>query len=180
MPKPARFAHVTLQSYDLKRLKDWYCSVFGLEVLAENERAVIATYDEEHHRFALVQMAGKPPAGERPPSNLKHVAYAYDSLQDLFEQYRHMKHLGCMPVECVNHGPTLSFYYEDPDGNGVEFFVDRFDTMAQSKAFMASEPFQKNLFGYRVDPEALLAQHDSGASKEAVLHYPPHGAQQPR
>ncbi len=170
MPKPLRFAHAVLQSYDMPRLFAWYKDAFELEVLAQNERAAICTYDEEHHRFAFTQMPGEAPA-ERQKSPLKHLAYAYGSLDDLVAQYRKMKGLGSLPVECVNHGPTLSFYYEDPDGNGVEFFVDRFATMDESKAYLASASFQKNLFGYYVDPELVAAQVDQGVPAAQIMAY---------
>lgn len=170
MPRPLRFAHVVLQSYDMPRLAAWYRDVFDLEVLAQSPKAVIATYDDEHHRFAFTQMSGEPPA-ERQASPLKHVAYAFGTLDDLVAQYRKMKALGNTPVECVNHGPTVSFYYQDPDGNGVEFFVDRFATMAESKAFMASESFQKNLFGYFIDPEAIARKFDEGLPHAEIMAF---------
>ena len=170
MTRPKRFSHVVLQSYDMPRLYAWYQAVFDLDVLARNERAVIATYDDEHHRFAFTQMPGPAPA-EKQRSPLKHVAYAYGSLNELVSQYRHLKALGHSPVECVNHGPTVSFYYEDPDGNGVEFFVDRFATMDESKAFIGSAAFQKNLFGYLIDPELICRQFDEGMPVEIIMRY---------
>ena len=170
MPRPARFAHVVLNTYDLDRLVDWYKYVFDLDVTAESPRAVIGTYDEEHHRFAFTQMPGEKPAdnGFNP---LKHIAYAYNSLADLMAQYSHLNARGYTPVECVNHGPTMSLYYKDPDGNGVEFFVDRFRTMEESKNFMASETFKKNLFGYYFDPEKALAQLGQGLPDEEIWRY---------
>jgi catechol-2,3-dioxygenase len=170
MVKPVRFSHVVLQSYDMPRLYAWYQDAFELEVLARNERAMIATYDDEHHRFAFTQLPGEAPAS-RSRSPLKHIAYAFGSLGELVAQYRHMKSLGRMPVECVNHGPTVSFYYEDPDGNGVEFFVDRFETMTEAKAFIASPQFQKNLFGYLVDPEDVAKQLDEGRPATDIMFY---------
>jgi catechol-2,3-dioxygenase len=170
MPRPARFSHVVINTYDLDRLVAWYKYAFDLDVTAESPRAVIATYDEEHHRFAFTQAAGEKPAdnGFNP---LKHVAYGYNTLGDLMAQYRHMKEGGYMPVESVNHGPTMSFYYKDPDGNGVEFFVDRFSNMNDAKAFMASEPFKKNLFGYYFDAEKALAQYERGVPDEEIWRY---------
>jgi catechol-2,3-dioxygenase len=154
----------------MPRLAEWYVAAFELDVLARSPVAVIATYDHEHHRFGFTQLRGEPqPLPQRSP--LKHIAYAYNSIADLVAQYRHMKSLGHEPVECVNHGPTLSFYYRDPDGNGVEFFIDRFATMEESKAFMSSEPFKKNLFGYYVDPQKVAAQSDEGVSAEEILRY---------
>lgn len=171
MPRPRRFAHVVLQTYDLDRLVDWYAYAFELEIVARSDRAVIATYDEEHHRFAFTQLQGEPPASSGPNS-LKHVAYAYDGLADLVAQYKHMKERGHLPAECVNHGPTMSMYYHDPDGNGVEFFIDKFKTMEESKAYMASPSFQKNLFGHFFDPEVVVRQFESGElSEEEICRY---------
>ena len=171
MPRPARFSHAVLQSFDMQRLWDWYREVFDLEVTAESARAVIATYDDEHHRFAFTQLPGSPVDRSPAPPTLKHLAYAYGSLADLVSQYRRLKDLGMKPKECVNHGPTLSFYYEDPDGNGVEFFVDRFATMEESKAFMRSPAFSKNLFGYLVDPEVVADQFDRGVPDAEIMAY---------
>src|ERR1700744_6178218 len=82
MPRPARFAHVVLQTFDLKRLVDWYTYAFDLDVSAQSDRAVIASYDDEHHRFAFTLFPGKkPPANDFNP--LKHVAYAYNSFDEL-------------------------------------------------------------------------------------------------
>lgn len=45
---------------------------------------------------------------------------------------------------CVNHGPTTSIYYRDPDGNDIETQVDNFDTTAEADEFFASEAFAIN------------------------------------
>jgi catechol-2,3-dioxygenase len=170
MPRPMRFSHVVLRSHDMPRLSAWYRDVFDLDVMAQNDGAVIATYDNEHHRFAFIRMPEDAPA-PRPVSPLAHLAYAYGSVEDLVAQYRRMKALGNTPVHCVNHGPTLSFYYEDPDGNGVEFFVDRFATMDESKAYMASDSFKKNTFGYFVDPEIIAGQSDERIGDAEIMRF---------
>lgn len=177
MPKPLRFAHVVLQSYDMPRLAAWYRDVFDLDILVETPRVTFGTYDEEHHRFGFTQLPGDPPTDGRP-SPLKHVAFAFASLDDLVAQYRKLKALGCLPAECVNHGPTVSFYYLDPDGNGVEFFIDRFATMEESKAYMVSEPFQKNLFGYFIDPETVAKQYDAGVPHEEIMAFDQQASEQ--
>ncbi len=170
MPRPLRFAHVVIQSYDMPRLAAWYRDVFDLDILVASPRVTFGTYDDEHHRFGFVQLAGEAPNDGRP-SPLKHVAFAYAGLDDLVAQYRKLKAQGHLPAECVNHGPTLSFYYQDPDGNGVEFFIDRFATMEESKAYMLSEPFQKNLFGYFIDPEKIAEQFDAGVAHDEILAF---------
>lgn len=170
MPRPARFAHVVLWTYDLPRMVEWYQRTFDLEIVTQSERAVIATYDEEHHRFAFTKRPGPRP--ENPtPNPLKHIAFAYDSFGDLMAQYKQMRDYGDSPTECVNHGPTMSLYYEDPEGNGVEFFVDKFKTMAESKEYMNSASFKKNLFGYHFDPDQALEKLEAGLADADIWEY---------
>jgi catechol-2,3-dioxygenase len=82
-----------------------------------------------------------------------------------------MMALGIVPDKFVNHGPTVSLYYSDPDGNGIEFFVDRFPTMAGAKQFMRSETFRKNMVGYPLDPELLLKGQADGTSETELMAY---------
>ena len=66
---------------------------------------------------------------------------------------------------------TLSFYYQDPDGNRMEFQVDCC-TSEEAKAYMLSDAFAANPIGVDVDPEALLAQYRSGVPVETLLAMP--------
>jgi catechol-2,3-dioxygenase len=38
-----------------------------------------------------------------------------------------LKGAGITPFVSVNHGLTTSFYYRDPDGNGVELQIDNLE-----------------------------------------------------
>ena len=63
---------------------------------------------------------------------------------------------------CINHGPTTSIYYEDPDGNRLEFQSDNFDTREQLQDFALSMEFDKNPIGVNFDPAVLLAKLEAG------------------
>ncbi|MDQ1491417.1 MAG: hypothetical protein QOJ23_3931, partial [Actinomycetota bacterium] len=102
---------------------------------------------------------------------LVHVAFAYDSITRLLEQYGRMKDMGEKPVVAVNHGPTISLYYKDPDRNTLELFVDRFPTVEQCNEFMANEIFSSNPVGYDIDPDAMLSRLREGAPEEELLQY---------
>ena len=68
-------------------------------------------------------------ATEQPASNargLEHVAFTYASLGDLLDTYERLRELGITPYWSINHGPTTSLYYRDPDGNGIELQIDSF------------------------------------------------------
>jgi hypothetical protein len=64
---------------------------------------------------------------------------------------------------------TMSMYYQDPDGNGVEIQVDVFDDWAVSKEWMwASQEFSEDQVGPQFDPEKVLAAYRLGASRDEV------------
>jgi hypothetical protein len=47
------------------------------------------------------------------------------------------------PSICLNHGPTMSMYYEDPDHNAVELFYDNKFSEEQILAFDPAELLQE-------------------------------------
>jgi catechol 2,3-dioxygenase-like lactoylglutathione lyase family enzyme len=172
VPRPDKFSHVVIRTHDVERLTRWYQTVFDLEIHVEVPSvAAIGGYDEEHHRFAFTGGAPAPDENGRQQTTLKHTAHGFNSLEALLDQYKFLKSQDILPVETVNHGPTVSIYYEDPDGNGVEFFTERFDTMEGCKDFMRSEVFQRNLFGYYLDADVLLKQFEEGVSADEIMAY---------
>jgi hypothetical protein len=82
---------------------------------------------------------------------------------------------GIVPYWSVNHGPTTSIYYADPDGNRIEFQVDNFDTKAEAVAYCALPEFAENTSGVDFDPAELLRRLEAG-EPEAVLKRRPRSA----
>ena len=75
------------------------------------------------------------------------------------------KELDITPHLTVDHGPTTSFYYIDPDGNGVELQCDNFGDWAQSSEWMRTSPqYAANPLGTTVDPEQMIAARQAGIS----------------
>ena len=72
---------------------------------------------------------------------MHHISFGYDSLEHLFAAYAMRKDIGILPSWCVNHGPTTSMYYKDPDGNMSEHQVDNFDSVEETTEFMSSSYF---------------------------------------
>ncbi len=131
------------------------------------------TYDDEHHRFAFVNLAALNPEGTETDKQgvigVDHVAYTYASLKDLFENYAQLKAKGITPYWCVHHGVTVSMYYGDPDGNQMEFQVDAFDTSDEANAFMCGPGFAVNPIGVEYDPDEWLARLQAGAPASEFL-----------
>ena len=152
---PSSLAHVVLRTGNFKPMTDFYINFLGGELTYGNDFIAFITYDEEHHRIAII---GVPGTGKKQPtsSGLEHISFAFPTMSDLLVAYRQRKHRGIEPVWNVNHGPTTSLYYKDPDGNMIETQVDNFDSVEGANAFMSSPYFAENPIGTDVDPEDLI------------------------
>lgn len=165
--RPSKFAHIVLRTRDLERTQQWYINVLGMEVIFANEMVAFMSYDEEHHRLALFNTPGEaPPSGA---SGLDHFAYSFNELGDLLQAYKRLKALEILPVWCINHGPTTSLYYEDPDGIRVELQVDNFSTEEELKGYMYTEAFETNPIGVEFSPDRLLERYENGDSMEELI-----------
>jgi catechol 2,3-dioxygenase-like lactoylglutathione lyase family enzyme len=169
--KPSKFAHVVLLTPDLGRSRDWYLTVLDGHVGYENDMVCFLTYDEEHHRVGLVSVPGLVP---RAPNSygLDHLAFTYPTLGALLANYQYLRRRSIEPYWAINHGPTISMYYRDPDGNKVEMQYDVFANTADLEAFFAAGNYRENFMGIIFDPEELIARYEAGVSLEELVQRP--------
>lgn len=175
MATPPTFSHVVLMTRRYEEMKAWYCNVFGAHVVHGDPALAFLTYDDESHRFAIANLdvlkPGMAAASGRGEIGVNHVAYTYASAADLLETYARLKEQGLIPYWPVHHGFTLSFYYQDPDGNRIELRVETCNSK-DAFDFMRSEAFAQNPVGVEVDPEMLLARYRAGASEPELVARP--------
>jgi catechol-2,3-dioxygenase len=164
---PSKLAHVVLQTTQLKEMVSYWETFLGAEVIFNNGHLAFMSYDDEHHRIAIAQAPGVGPRDPRA-SGLQHIAFTFDNLQDLMLAYRSRKQHGILPSWSVNHGPTTSMYYRDPDGNAIETQVDNFENSEAATAFMSSPFFAQNPIGTDFDPEDLIKRLDSGEDDASI------------
>ena len=172
----AKFAHVVYRTRRFAQMLAWYQAVFNARIQHQNPALAFLTYDDEHHRFAFIDMdalmpvgAGAPRGGKQGLIGVDHVAYTHTSLEPLFENYAQLKAQGITPCWCIHHGVTVSMYYADPDGNQMEFQVDVFASNDEANAFMCGPGFAANPIGVEFDPEDWLAQVRAGAKLSDFL-----------
>lgn len=158
---PSALAHVVLRTSNQKAMEDFYVTFLGGRVVHKNEVLSFITYDEEHHRIALF---ADPSTNPKVPTScgLEHIAFSFPTLSDLILTYRQRKARGISPIWCVNHGPTTSIYYRDPDKNVLETQVDNFDTSDAANEFMSSDAFAENPIGTDFDPEDMIRRLKAG------------------
>src|ERR1700677_1013511 len=168
MSATPKFAHVVFQTSQPAQMRDWYCTVLDGHVVYEDKALTFITFDDEHHRVALLS----PPAGLRRKTPdtacMHHVAYTFADLDELLTRYERMRDDGIVPAVCIAHGVTTSMYYRDPDGNFVEMQVDNFAEPDDATRYMHGPEYAGDSVGPAFDPEAMLAAHRSGVSADEL------------
>ena len=79
-----------------------------------------------HHDFAVLEVSGE---GGRNPNaaGLHHVAFKVGTtLDELRDAQRHLTDAG-IATDPIDHEVTKSLYFADPDGNGIEVYIDASD-----------------------------------------------------
>lgn len=165
---PARMSHVVLRSLDIGRMVEWYCNVLGAQPMLISETIGFVTFDDEHHRIAIVR---RPDMEEAAPNavGLDHVAFGYGTLGELVDTYERLRADGRAPYRTVNHGMTTSIYYRDPDGNGVELFVNNFPSVAALNDWFATGAFDRDPYGVLIDADELCRRYHAGEPEAELL-----------
>ena len=169
---PAKFAHAVCMTGQLGAMRDWYVAVLNAAVAFENPNLCFMSYDDEHHRIGLIRFDGIAP---RPPgltSGVDHISFTYSGLGELLGTYLRLKAAGIEPYWNINHGPTTSMYYRDPDGNKVELQVDNFSN-EECAAFFAEGNYEENPIGVIFEPEAWIRRYAEGEPAASITRRPP-------
>ena len=116
--------HVQIKTTRMDAMIDWYCEVAGLVVGFKGMGGAWLTNDDANHRLALVE---SPKLADDPDklahAGMHHTAWEFGDIDELLATYERLRDAGILPHRTVDHGPLLSFYYIDPDGNSVELQV---------------------------------------------------------
>jgi catechol-2,3-dioxygenase len=169
---PVKLAHIVRRTSRFAEMLAWYQTVLGAEIVHSDRMLAFLTYDDEHHRLAIVAIPGLE--DQQPlAAGTEHVAFTHADLGDLLYTYARLKREGIEPYWCINHGPTTSMYYKDPDQSRVELQVDNFPTAEETNRWIRSGDFAANPIGVVFDPEELLARYRSGEPIEKLVKRPP-------
>jgi catechol 2,3-dioxygenase len=181
--------HFGLTTAHLEEMLDRYAKVLGMTTNFQSTRVMAAggsaglafvSNDRAHHRLALILSPGlRDDPDKHTHVKIQHVAFKYATLDDLLNSWERLKDLGIEPILMADHGPTIAFYYQDPDGNSVELFVDTFGDWDKSAEYVRTSPdFHQNSMGTSIDPEQVLVARKAGATL-AELHQPVYAGEFP-
>ncbi|WP_210603595.1 VOC family protein [Brevibacterium oceani] len=164
------FHHTTFATLKLDEMVEFYKKVAGLEPVFHGKGGAWLTNDAANHRIALLALPDLiPPENKGHTSGLHHTAFEYDDFEAWVDHYERLAIEGIEPFMGLDHGMTMSMYYQDPEGNGVEIQVDNFADWRSSKEYMrTSQDFSDNPIGEYFDPVKVVAARADGLSHAEV------------
>ena len=172
---PDHLAHWVVKTARSTKMIAWYQAVFGAQVVHEDKQIVFLTWDLESHRLALIKvpsllrLAFPLARWRRKVYGIDHISVTFGSLERLLSTYERLKRAGITPVWSINHGPTMSLYYEDPDGIRLEFQTENFPGAQETAAYFYSTAFADNPIGVNIDPEYLLERLRAGEAPTELV-----------
>ncbi|KAF0322143.1 biphenyl-2,3-diol 1,2-dioxygenase 2 [Colletotrichum asianum] len=166
VPAPTAIAHIGLRTTNPGKLVSFYQVLLGARVVLTNDFISVLTWDEEHHRLAIIHDETAVPK-QTNTSGVDHIALKFASAKDLAQVYRYAKEADITPKVCLNHGVTTSLYYTDPDGNKIEAHIEAYSDPDDVQRHMkAIDP--TNIRAVRFDPEDLLRRVEAGEDDESL------------
>ncbi|MDH4144064.1 MAG: VOC family protein [Acidimicrobiia bacterium] len=125
--------HAVILVCDIDKMIDFYTGVLGFEVTDRGplarpgtpegtEIVFLSQASNHHHQVAFVNTR----SGVGPSNSVDHVAFrtsgTLDDLRALEAELR--AHEAVTGIRPITHGNAWSVYFRDPEGNGVEIFLD--------------------------------------------------------
>ena len=119
--------HAVLKVRNRARAEVFYHDILGMPIATRNERMTFFTLGN-HHDFAVLEVGDDAPLAESNGVGLFHVAFNVgEGLDDLRAMKAELEAHGVTIDRQVDHTVSQSLYLTDPDGNGVELYVDTSD-----------------------------------------------------
>lgn len=168
---PIRIGEVVLKTARYDEMNRWWQTVLGIEPYLKNEQFSFRRLSSDYPYTQIILIMNRPELSGRDSSGpgLNHVQFRHASLAALLDRYERIRDVGVRPHRSMNHGPSTSFYYRDPDGNVVELSAVNFSTEAEYVAFVSSEAFKKNIAGIEIEADEFTAKYRSGVPQAELV-----------
>ncbi|WP_212817969.1 VOC family protein [Polymorphospora rubra] len=151
-----RMGPVELRTADLDPLHRFYTEGVGLGVVSRDDREVTLGADGTPLLRLVVADA---PADDAAQAGLYHSAFLFPDEAALAQALLRTARVAPTAFQgASDHRVSQAFYFADPDGNGVELYVDRpRDEWRWENGLVV-------MGSAAIDPNAFVAQHRGGAA----------------
>ena len=125
--KVQSLGHVVLKVADIERSERFYNGLLGMPVCARlDEQGMKMTFFSlgNHHDLAIAEVSGTEAGAGDQAVGMHHVAFCIgQSIDQLVDAKSQLEGAG-ITLDPEDHDVTKSLYFDDPDGNNVEVYVD--------------------------------------------------------
>lgn len=115
--------HVNIKVLDLDRSLKFYQEVLGFQVLEQTNKTAKLTTDGKTSVLSIEQPENVVPQHGKT-TGLYHFALLLPKRSDLAEIVHHFIEIG-FQYGSADHLVSEALYLSDPDGNGIEIYIDR-------------------------------------------------------
>jgi len=157
VPEKTRIGHVHLKVSDLDKALDFYHGLLGFEIIQKlGDQAAFISAGGYHHHIGLNtwQSKGAPPAPKHS-TGLFHTAIVYPDRKSLAQIFKRLQDANYPFTGAADHGVSEALYLDDPDGNGVELYVDR-----PKEEWPKTEDGEIDMYTRRLDIDDLMSELD--------------------
>lgn len=166
LPDATSMGPVTLAVSDLDVMLDFYVGGLGLTVLTQDRG--MAVLGRRGIPVLILDQDGTLALAPATAAGLYHTAFLFDSAADLASAVNSVaRHPRAQYQGASDHLVSEAFYFGDPEGNGVELYVDRpRDTWSTGSAG------EIEMGTLALDPNRFLRDHLTEAGAAAVADTP--------
>jgi catechol 2,3-dioxygenase len=119
----AKIGHVHLKVRQLARAVDFYTHYLGMTVREQVANYAFLSGNEAHHEVALQALGSQAPTPHPYGVGLYHAAFEVAD-RGQFALAVQALEAGGVDHAAVDHGISWAVYFSDPDGNGLEIYVN--------------------------------------------------------
>ncbi len=144
----SKLGHAVIKVRDMERAEAFYHDVLGIEISARHESMPMTFLTlGDHHDLALLAVGDEAPDADSNAPGLFHLAFRIgDTLDELRTARDELEAAGVKVHATIDHVVSKSLYVNDPDGNGVELYVDGSDVWkTEPQAVAQGEPMELEL-----------------------------------
>ena len=158
-------SHVQLKVSNLARSIEYYTTIIGFKVLEQKDNTAYLTADGKTSLVSLIEVQNAQPL-RYGFTGLYHLALLLPTRKDLGNIVQHFVALN-VRLGASDHDVSEALYLNDPDGNGIEIYVDR-----DESKWTWYEDGSVQMMTDRLNFQPILAEADEqwdGLPKETVM-----------
>ena len=145
-------SHVQLKVSNLERSVDFYTTIIGFQVLEQTAHTAYLTVDGTTSLISLTEV--QDAVSQQGYTGLYHLALLLPTRKDLGNIIQHFIQYN-VRLGAADHDVSEALYLNDPDGNGIEIYIDR-----PEQEWTWNREGQVHMITEQLNFQAILAEAD--------------------